>query len=66
MQKEQDSYGVYEVDMETMKVFNISSVRARMEARREVQSEAGEANLRIAGREIEREAYNKFYASFKR
>ncbi len=49
MQNKQDSYGVYEVDMETMEAFEISSVRARMEARREAQSEAWEAILRTAG-----------------
>ena len=36
MQKESKSYGaVYEVDAETMKPFDIASVRARMEARKE-------------------------------
>ncbi len=50
MQNEQDSYGlVYEVDMETMKAHNTKSVRIRMEARREAQSEALEAILRTAG-----------------
>ena len=54
MQKEQDSNGVvYEVDMETMKAFNISSVRARMEALKEAQSESWEAICRIAGRVID-------------
>ena len=50
MQKKQDSHGVvYEVDMETMKAFNISSVRARMEALKEAQSEAWNAILRTGG-----------------
>ncbi len=35
--------------METMKALEIKSVRARMEARREAQSEAWEAILRTAG-----------------
>ena len=54
MQKEPKSHGaVYEVDAETMKAFDIASVRARMEARKEAQSPAWEAISRIAGREID-------------
>ena len=54
MQKESKSYGaVYEVDAETMKAFDIASVRARMEARKEAQSPAWEAICRLAGREID-------------
>ena len=54
MQKEPKSYGaVYEVDAETWKALKISSVRARMEARKEAQSESWEAICRIAGREID-------------
>ena len=50
MQKEQYSRGVvYAVDAETMKAFNISSARVRMDARRDAQSEAWEACLRTAG-----------------
>ena len=50
MQKEQYSHGgVYAVDAETMKAHIISSVRIRMEARREAQSEAWEAILRTGG-----------------
>ena len=54
MQKESKSYGaVYEVDAETMKAFDIASVRARMEARKEAESPAWEAICRLAGREID-------------
>ena len=54
MQKESKSYGaVYEVDAETMKAFDIASVRARMEARKEADSEAWQAICRIAGREVD-------------
>ena len=54
MQKESKSYGaVYEVDAETMRAFDISSVRARLEARKEAESEAWQAICRIAGREID-------------
>ncbi len=35
--------------METMEAYNIKSVRIRMEARREAQSQAWEACLRTAG-----------------
>ena len=37
----------------TVKAFEISSVRIRMEARREAQSEAWEACLRIAGGHVD-------------
>ena len=50
MQNEQYSRGgVYAVDAETMREHIISSVRIRMEERREAQSEAWEAILRTAG-----------------
>ncbi len=52
MQKEQDSYGDA-VGAETVKALEIKSVRIRMEARREAQSEAWEAILRTAGRNID-------------
>ena len=54
MQKESKSYGaVYEVDAETMKAFDIATVRARMEACKEAESPAWEAICRLAGREID-------------
>ena len=54
MQKESKSYGaVHEVDAETMKAFDIATVRARMEVAKEVQSPAWEALCRLAGREID-------------
>ena len=53
MQKEQDSYGAYEVDTETLKALEMKSVRARMESRKEAQSEGWKAILRTAGRDID-------------
>ena len=54
MQNEQYSRGgVYAVDAETMREHIISSVRIRMEARREAQSEAWEAILRTAGGHVD-------------
>ena len=44
---------MYAVDSETMREHIISSVRIRMEARREAQSEAWEACLRIAGGHVD-------------
>ena len=53
MQKEQDPYGVYGVGMETRKALEIRMVRARMEARRALQTDAWEAILRTAGKDID-------------
>ena len=54
MQNEQYSRGgVYAVDAETMKEHIISSVRIRMEARREAQSEVWQAILRTAGGHVD-------------
>ena len=53
MPKEQDPYGVYGAGMETRKALENRIVKLRMKARRAAQSDAWEAILRIAGRDID-------------